>query len=112
MTGQGFPKLVHSLEEYERRTGATLKSGGGDGTFGGMEERVKALETRAERVDGKLDTILRDIGEVKGRLSGIDGKLSSVPTTWTILQINAALLAFAFAIVVGTVSALKAFGII
>jgi hypothetical protein len=50
-----------------------LQSGGGGGTFDRMEARVKALEDRSDRVDGKLDALIRDVAEIKGKLSNMPG---------------------------------------
>ncbi|MEF0939646.1 hypothetical protein [Rhizobium sp. BR 362] len=62
---------------------ATLQSGGGGGTFDGMEARVKALEDDTKK-------ILQDTAEIKGMLrsapSAVDfgelkGRVNSLPTT-------------------------------
>lgn len=52
--------------------GSTLQSGGGGGTFDGMEARVKLLEDRMGRVEGKLDSVLE-------RVSGIEGEMRRLP---------------------------------
>lgn len=55
-----------------------MKSGDGGGTFDGMEARVKALEERFEKMDSKLDTIVRDLSYLKG-------KVDSMPTSLQLL---------------------------
>lgn len=72
------------------RFGPSLKSGGGDGTSGGMETRVKALEDKFDKIDSKLDGIVKDAAEIKGRLS-------SMPSTWQVVGICASMLALALA---------------
>jgi hypothetical protein len=52
-----------AIERAERR----LISGGGDGTSGGMEARLANLEKRFDRFEGLLDSVARDIAELKGR---------------------------------------------
>jgi archaellum component FlaC len=79
--------LQRKLNELQR---STLHSGGGGGTYDDMEARVKALETRVDRVDGKLDAIIKDVAEIKG-------KLSNMPATWQVVAINAALVGIVIA---------------
>lgn len=93
-------------------TGEALKGGGGGGTFDDMETRVKLLEFRAEqtekllaKMDSKLDGLVKDVSEIKG-------KVANAPTVWTIWQTNAALLATVVAVAIGTVALLKNFGIL
>ncbi|MBB3944678.1 hypothetical protein GGQ73_000603 [Rhizobium skierniewicense] len=61
----------------------TLKSGGGGGTFDGMEPRVRALEDDMKR-------LLQDTAEIKGMLRSapsavafgeLKGRVDSLPTT-------------------------------
>jgi hypothetical protein len=70
-----------------------LKSGGGDGTSGGMlEARVGRLEDDMKEVKVDLKALRVDVAEMKG-------KISALPTTWQIaiwfFGANAALLACA-----------------
>ncbi|MBN9601844.1 MAG: hypothetical protein J0G33_02825 [Afipia felis] len=99
---------VTNLDDY-RRSGSreaepALKSGGGGGTFDGMEPRVAALEKGFERIEKKLDTLLTDVAEMKGQLKGmpsaiafgeLKGRVDSLPTTAKV----ASLLGIAVAIV-------------
>ncbi|WP_284765350.1 hypothetical protein [Agrobacterium sp. CFBP2214] len=82
-------KPGHSAEVYSFPTG--LKSGGGGGTFDGMEARVKSLEDDMKK-------ILQDTAEIKGMLraapSAIEfgemkGRLNSLPTTAKVATIVA-----------------------
>ena len=75
----------------------TLHRGGGGGTFGGMEQRVKTLEDKFDRMEVKIDAILTDLSFIKGQLSGmpsattfgdisgrlgkLEGRVDSLPTT-------------------------------
>lgn len=45
----------HPERERLQRDLANLKSGGGDGTFDGMEARVRQLETDMAYIKGKLE---------------------------------------------------------
>lgn len=81
----------------------TLKPGGGGGTFDGMEARVKALEDKFDRIDGKLNVIGSDLAFLKGKAEDaptgrdfgeLTGRVNSLPTTAKI----AGLLAIAVAI--------------
>jgi hypothetical protein len=71
------------LELLRRRNGeleklaksSTLKGGGGGGTYDGMEARVAALEKVFEKVDTKLDTIIRDMSYLKGKVDAMPSTL-------------------------------------
>ncbi len=74
-----------------------LKSGGGGGTFDGMETRVKSLEEDMKK-------LLQDTAEIKGMLRAapsaiefgeLKGRVNSLPTTSKV----AALLAIAVAVI-------------
>lgn len=67
-----------------------LKSGGGGGTFDGMEARVARLEDKMDRVEGRLTSI-----EVT--LARIEEKLDSKPSHWAVLALNATLLGLVLA---------------
>ena len=55
-----------------------------------MAARVTALEGDVKEIKGDLKTIMRDLSEIKG-------KLSSMPSTWQIVGIVAAILALVIA---------------
>ena len=69
-----------------------LQSGDGGGTSDGMEARVTSLEKRFDRFEAKLDSLIRDVAEVKGRVS-------AMPSTWQLVGIILAVLGAAFAII-------------
>lgn len=69
-----------------------LKSGGGDGTSSDMTERVANLEKRFDRFETKLDAVVKDLAEVKGRVN-------AMPTSWQLLGMILAILGAAFAII-------------
>jgi hypothetical protein len=70
---------VRHFRDYQQKsttTGrSTLKGGGGDGTFDDMEGRVTALEKAFEKVDSKLDTIVRDTSYLKGKIDAMPSTL-------------------------------------
>lgn len=72
---------VVKWRDLPREDTAALKSGDGGGTFDGMEARVKALEDRYEKMDSKLDTIIKDIGSLRTDLGYLRGKVEMMPTT-------------------------------
>ena len=74
---------VSRLGDYQKKAPSSqpdLKGGSGDGTFDGMEARVTALEKRLDKFEGKLDTLISSVAELKGRVS-------ASPTTWQLLGI-------------------------
>jgi hypothetical protein len=60
-------------------------TGGGGGTYDGMEARVSRLEDDMKEIKGDLKALLRDVPEIKG-------KVSNLPTT---LQLAVAVFAAA-----------------
>ena len=88
-------KRLNQLREQEN---PSLKSGGGGGTFDGMEARVEALENDMKK-------ILQDTAEIKGMLRSapsaiefgeLKGRVNSLPTTAkaaTLLSIAVAVIA-------------------
>lgn len=67
-----------------------LPPGDGGGISDDMEARVKTLETGLIRIDSKLDGIVRDVAEIKGRIA-------NMPSTWQMIGITAAMLALVIA---------------
>ena len=57
-----------------------LRTGGGGGTFDGMEARVAQLEKQYEKIDGKLDRIADAVARVDGRLAKVEGRVETLPT--------------------------------
>lgn len=50
-----------------------LKSGGGGGTFDGMEARVKHLEDDMKEVKADLKALMKDVAEIKGKIGMLPG---------------------------------------
>lgn len=50
-----------------------LKSGGGDGTFDGMEQRIKRLEDDMKEARADLKVIRSDLSELKGKVGMLPG---------------------------------------
>lgn len=106
-------QLFAAVERLEResrwevRSEKTLKSGGGGGTFDGMENRVKALEDDMKEIKGDLKKLLSDVSEMKGMMRNmpsaesfghLKGRVESLPTTAkvaTLLSIAVALVTLA-----------------
>ena len=99
---------VHYLRSgvAETRIGPVLDSGGGNGNDGGMEERLKALETKVDRLGDeaasvkallgqlapKIDGLVKDVAEIKGRVS-------AMPSSWQLIGLIIAVFGLAFAVV-------------
>ncbi len=66
--------LRRQLEQEKAKNALHLKSGGGGGTFDGMEARVSKLESLAEDTRGTLESIQR-------QLARMDERLQNMPTT-------------------------------
>jgi hypothetical protein len=63
---------IHGGQVSTEGTGGTkpLKSGGGDGTFDGMEHRIGRLETQ-------MDRVLSELTDIKVLIASVDAKLDS-----------------------------------
>ena len=78
-----------NLAELER-----LKSGGGGGTFDGMEPRIAKLEARADGIEKRLDDIKGDIARVENRLISMnDAQLGKWDVAQVVFIVMAALMA-------------------
>ncbi|MBP2540036.1 hypothetical protein J2768_002473 [Agrobacterium tumefaciens] len=76
--------------QVDENTQPPLKSGGGGGTFDGMEARVKRLEDDMKEIKGDLKSLLKDSAEIKG-------KISNMPSTWQIVGIVGVMLGLVIA---------------
>lgn len=68
-----FADRIASVEQEVR----VLKTGGTDGTYGGMEARVAKLEAHMEHVRSdlaKLASVPADLSEVKARINALPDK--------------------------------------
>lgn len=68
--------------------------GGSGGPPGGpeLETRVKRLEDDMKEIKGDLKTLVKDIAEMKGRLS-------AMPTTWQLIGMVLAIMGATFAFI-------------
>jgi hypothetical protein len=76
-------------------TSATLHSGDGNGTFGGMEERIAKLELIAEDTRSTLNTIM-------GQLGRMDAKLDSKPDQGWIINLVCVIFGLVLAAIAAT----------
>lgn len=86
-------------EEYAATVSATVIDFPGSRRDGGeppggdeLTTRVSSLEKRFDRFEGKLDALVKDVSEIKGRLT-------AMPTTWQLVGLVLAILGAAFAII-------------
>lgn len=78
----------------------TLQGGGGGGMYGDMERRVTALEKQFDRIDNKLDALIKDVSELKGRVA-------SLPSSWQMIGIFIGMLALVMAGATGLIAVLR-----
>lgn len=78
-------KFIDSNVVPLRSQRQTLQSGGGGGTYDGMETRVRALEEKFDKVDSKLDAILKDVSGLRTDLAYLKGKADNMPTSLQLL---------------------------
>ncbi len=81
---------------------ATLKSGGGGGTSGPMEERVARLETHMEYVRRDLDEIRGTLGRVEGALADLPKKRDLEAWRWQWVGVAIAVIALTTTVITGS----------
>ncbi|MBM3605106.1 MAG: hypothetical protein FJX25_10220 [Alphaproteobacteria bacterium] len=62
-----------TLEDYIDALSPSLKSGDGGGTFDPMEQRVARLEEDMREVKADLRSLVKDVAEIKGKISNLPG---------------------------------------
>lgn len=60
-----------------------------------MEARVAALEKQFDKLDGKIDTLLKETANLRTDLAYIKGKVDAMPTTLHLLGFVIAVLGIA-----------------
>lgn len=70
-----FPYLAHTNENIAPIGQKGFSSGSGGGMSSDMEARVKALEDKFDRIDGKLDTLVKDVSYLKGKVDAMPTSL-------------------------------------
>lgn len=80
---------------------SALQTGGGGGTFDGMEPRVKALEVRADlsdqrlgRIEGKLDELIGKVATMEGEVRRLPGYPGLITILGVLVAVVAALIKF------------------
>lgn len=68
-----YPYLAHTNENAAPIGRQGFSSGGGSGMSNDMEARVKALESRTDRIEGKLDTIIEKVAGMEGEMRRLPG---------------------------------------
>lgn len=86
--------LQRKLAQIQRAAEAPLHSGGGGGTFDGMDARVAKLEGQLEKVGGKVDDLRIDMAVLKEKVSHLPGKGFIVTATVTTLALLTAVIVF------------------
>lgn len=94
LTGQD-----RTLADYQNALDQNLKSGGGGGTFDGMEPRIARLEAHMEHVQADLVVLKTDMGAVKDRLARLEVKVDHLPSKGFIVTALIAMLAVIGALV-------------
>lgn len=85
------PSVIDAIEQFRARSVQQLNFGSGGGTSGGMDDdRIAALEKRFDRLEPKIDALVKDVAEVKGRIS-------AMPSTWQLLGMILAIMGATFA---------------
>lgn len=72
--------LRRQLEASKALPDAALKSGGGDGTFDGMLERVIKLEASTEHLQRDVSDLRGDMKDIRDRLKSVEVKIDHLPS--------------------------------
>jgi|GEM_PF-2194320 len=106
---QLFNEIVANQEDlednYRSDSHLRLQSGGGSGNNGGMEARVVKLENDVKVLDGKFDAVMKrldgidsDLKSIMKDVARIEGRVSTMPSTWQLLMMIVGIMGFAFAL--------------
>lgn len=87
------PNIRLVSENYEAEIGDSLQSGGGGGTFGGMEARVAKLEVGVSHLERDVSELRTDMRDVRDRLTRIESTMATKGFVFSAYGIVSALLA-------------------
>ncbi len=62
----------------------------------GIDDEVGEIKPALMKLDERLRNVEGEVRELKGRFTGIEGRLSQLPTTWTIAALVFSIFGFAF----------------
>jgi hypothetical protein len=83
-----WDKMQADAASRHVHAGLGLPSGGGGGTYDGMEARVAALEGKFDRIEAKLDGLVSDVSSIRADVAEIKGKLSGLPNAYEFGQLK------------------------
>src|SRR5262245_38106956 len=101
------------IDEARRRRDRALaevaRSGGGghDGGMSELERRVGSLETKVDQVRADLADVRVELVDVRVELAELKGKVSQLPTVWTLVFANFGLAVTMSALVFAVARAMK-----
>lgn len=75
-----YERQMKEIDHIRDQAKDGLKSGGGGGTFDGMEHRISSLEKAFEKMDGKLDATIADIADLKTQTAVLSERISHLPS--------------------------------
>lgn len=75
------------------RFGSSLKSGGGDGTSGGMEPRIAKLEASMSHMERDVGELRVDMKDVRERLISVEKTMATKGFVFSVYGIVSVLLA-------------------
>lgn len=91
---QGFDSSANVTYIHQDK-GGRQPPGGGE-----LEARVSSLEKRFERFESKLDGLIKDVSEIKGRIA-------NMPSTWQMIGITATMIGMVLAGSAGLLAILR-----
>lgn len=94
MTDRSVLPFGRDIAEMERNL-ARLKDGGGDGTSGGVEDRVARLEKQFDQMTKDVGDLRVDMATLKERVAHLPGKGFIVTATSTTIVLLVAAVTFA-----------------
>lgn len=73
-----FRQLQRERDRARQGAEGALFSGGGGGTYDGMEPRVAILEKDVAEIKGDMKAVRNDLSEIKGKLSMMPSTLQMI----------------------------------
>ena len=101
-----YPRLATEMDaeaaymRLEADQSGTLKSGGGGGTFDGMEARVAKLETSMEFIKRDVGELRSDVSTLKTDVARLDERVKMLPSKGFIVSASVTIIGLLTAVVV------------
>jgi hypothetical protein len=97
---------------YTNPNADALQTGGGGGTYNGMDAKIEALEKRVEKFESKLDVIAKEVVDLRVQTATLTERITHLPSKEFIFKGIAGLVAAMVAVSVLSPKLQALFGVV